>query len=116
MILNKDFEQNISMFQNTKSDVRLWLEIIGNVILVRALQCVPFKMTHILKNWIKFTICYTSRLICAIADFSSELLSAFLVCNTSREIRAILNFSNKLLHEIIVCNTSQEINPKTQFW
>jgi len=39
MILNKDFEQNISMFQNTKSEVRLWLEIIGNVILVRALQC-----------------------------------------------------------------------------
>ena len=50
MILNKDFEQNISMFQNTKSDVRLCLEIIGNVILVRALQCVPFKMTHILKK------------------------------------------------------------------
>ena len=43
MILNKDFEQNISMFQNTKSEVRLWLEIIGNVILVRALQSVQFK-------------------------------------------------------------------------
>ena len=115
MILNKDFEQNISMFQNTKSEVRLWLEIIGNVILVQTLQCVPFKTTHILKNQIKFTICYTSRLICAIADFSSKLLSAFLVCNTSRKIRTIVNFGNKLLHEISLCNTSREIRAIVNF-